>query len=72
MTDEEREEELVELITMKTQDEQFLSGLENNSFRQRFYGKLAYLLSRTFNINNKFTRNGLMINAARAFMLNQE
>lgn len=72
MTDEEREEELVELITMKTQDEQFLSGLENNSFRQRFYGKLAYLLSRTFNINNKFTRNGLMTNAARAFMLNQE
>lgn len=72
MTDEEREEELVELITMKTQDEQFLSGLENNSFRQRFYGKLAYLLSRTFNINNKFTRNGLMINAARAFMLNKE
>lgn len=72
MTDEEREEALVDIITAKTEDSQFLSSVESNSFFQKFWGSLANMLYTTFGIENQAIRNAIYRNATIAFMLNEQ
>jgi len=75
MTDTEREEALVDLITERTNDMTFLSGVTSNSIVQKFWGKFAYMLYSMFNkigLDPKFLKNGLMNNVARAFLVNEQ
>ena len=72
MTDEEREEALVDIITAKTNDSDFLSSIESESFIQKFWGAFANMLYRTFGIENKAIRNALYRNITKAFVLNEK
>lgn len=72
MTDEEVEEALVELITDKTTDAQFLSNIESNSFIQKFWGAFATMLYGTFHIKFAFIRDAVLKNASRAFFVNEQ
>lgn len=67
----EREEELVRLITSFTANSRFSNAIESDSWYQKFWGKFAYMLYSSFNIQNSIIRNGLMQNVARSFMLNE-
>ena len=72
MSDREREEALVDVITAKTTSSKFLSAVENNSFFHKFWDKFGSMLYKTFHIKNKATINALLNNAARAFLLNEQ
>lgn len=72
MSDEEREEALVDFITSVTTDSLFQSRLESDSILQRFWSSLAYGLYKAFDIKSDIVINGLMQNVARSFMLNKE
>lgn len=72
MTDEEREEALIELITMKTTENQFVDNAHNDSFFAHFWTKFGSMLYKTFNIQNKLTRTALLNNVARAFAINEQ
>lgn len=75
MTDTEREEALVELITNRSADSVFLDGVTSNSIVQRFWGKFAYMLYNMLDkvgLHNKTITNGLMNNVARAFLINEQ
>lgn len=72
MTDEEREEALVDIITARTNDSEFLSSVESESFVQKFWGALANMLYRVFGIENEAIRNALYRNITKAFILNEK
>lgn len=72
MTDAEREEALVELLTMKTIDNEFIDNAQNKSFFAHFWTKFGSMLYKTFNIKTKTTRNALLNNVARAFAINEK
>lgn len=72
MTDVEREEALVDLLTMKTMDNRFMDYAHNNSFFAHFWTKFGAMLYKTFNIKNKLTRNALLNNMAIAFAINEQ
>lgn len=72
MTDEEREEALVDFMTAKTEDSQFESSLESQSIWQKFWSQFSYMLARNFNIVNNTARKQLLSNAAKAFMINEQ
>lgn len=72
MTDEEREEDLVDIITARTNDSQFFSSIESQSFVQKFWGALANLLYRVFRIENEAIRNAIYRNVTKAFALNEK
>lgn len=72
MTDEEREEALVDIITAKTNDTKFFSSVESQSFVQKFWGALANLLYRVFGIENEAIRNAIYRNVTKAFILNEK
>lgn len=72
MTDVEVEEALVDLITAKTTDSEFMSCVESQSFFQKFWGAFANMLYNTFHLENEAIKRQLCINAARAFAVNKE
>ena len=72
MTDLEVEEALIDLITSKTTDSEFMSCVESPSFFQKFWGSLANMLYNTFHLENEAIKKQLCINAARAFAVNKE
>lgn len=72
MSDREREEALVDIITAKTTSSKFMSAVEKNSFFHRFWDKFGSMLYKAFHIKNNATKNALLNNAARAFLLNEQ
>lgn len=72
MTDEQREEALVDIITAKTNDSEFFSSIESQSFVQKFWGALANLLYNVFGIENEKIRNAIYRNVTKAFILNEK
>ena len=72
MTDIEVEEALVDIITAKTTDSEFMSCVESQSFFQKFWGMFANMLYKTFHLENEAIKKQLCINAARAFAVNKE
>lgn len=72
MTDEQREEALVDLLTMKTMDNQFMDYANNDSFFAHFWTRFGSMLYKTFKIRNKLTRNALLNNMAIAFAINEQ
>lgn len=72
MTDVQREEALVDLLTMKTMDNQFLDYAHNDSFFAHFWTKFGSMLYSTFNVKSKLTRNALLNNMAIAFAINEQ
>lgn len=72
MTDVEVEEALVDLITTKTTDSEFMSCVESQSFFQKFWGSFANMLYNTFHFENEAIKRQLCVNAARAFAVNEE
>lgn len=72
MTDEEREEALVDLLTMKTMDNQFMDYANNDSFFAHFWTRFGSMLYKTFKIRNSLTRNALLNNMAIAFAINEQ
>lgn len=72
MTDVEVEEALVDIITAKTTDSEFMSCVESQSFFQKFWGMFANMLYKTFHLKNETIKKQLCINAARAFAVNKE
>lgn len=72
MTDEEREEALVDIITARTNDTNFFSSIESQSFVQKFWGVLANILYNTFGIENQAIRNAIYRNITKAFALNEK
>lgn len=72
MSDREREEALVDIITAKTSSSKFMSAVEKNSFFHKFWDKFGSMLYKAFHIKNNTTKNALLNNAARAFLLNEQ
>lgn len=71
MTDEQREEALVDIITAKV-NESPLESLKNPSFLQKFWYSFAAMLYNTFGLENNVIRNALYRNITRAFVVNEQ
>lgn len=72
MTDEEREEALVESITEMTTDNMFNSSLETRNGFFAFWEKFANLLYRVFNVKTKSARNNIIQSLTKSFVINEQ
>ena len=72
MTDVEREEALVDIITSMSSDSSNLSLLQSQSFVQKFWAALANIMYNTFGIDSKARRNDLYKNITKAFVYNEQ
>lgn len=72
MTDVEREEALVDIITSMSSDSRNLSLLQSQSFVQKFWAALANIMYNTLGIDSKARRNDLYKNITKAFVYNEQ
>ena len=72
MSDEQREESLVDLLTSNTNDMKYMSSIESQSFLQKIWSAIATMLYNIFGIENKYIRDALFKNITRAFVVNEQ
>lgn len=72
MTDEEREEALVDRMVEISIQNVYGTIFENQNFFHVLWGKIANMLYSVFNIKTKTVRDNLMKNVTKAFMLNEQ
>ena len=72
MTDEEREEALVDKMVEISIQNVYGTIFDNQNFFHILWGKIANMLYSVFNIKTKTVRDNLMKNVTKAFMLNEQ
>lgn len=66
------EEALVDYMTQRTIDSEFLTNIESQSFYQKFWESFNKMLYKVFNIKTNIARNAILKQIIKSFLVNEK